>query len=206
MHGKRVLRVERDQQVQLHADLSDFCTGLANDLVVTSDGDAYVGHLGFDFFGGERFRTAELLHVSPDGYVEVAADGLAVPNGCIVSPDRTELVVAETFAGGLTRFDRDEGGKLSGRAPWAKLPGASPDGICSAGDGAIWVADPVGSRVMKVQRGGIVEMEIATPAPVYSCALGGHEGTTLFAGVADGHDPAVTPPGTGCILSVELDG
>src|SRR6185436_10581342 len=56
-----------------------------------------------------------------------------------------------------------------------------PDGICLDADGALWLPDPAGRRVMRVLDGGTVTEthSIAGESPL-ACAVGGHDGRTLF--------------------------
>jgi sugar lactone lactonase YvrE len=109
--------------------------------------------------------------------------------------DGNVLVVAETFAGRLTAFDIAEDGGLSNRRGWARFGeppqtedvGAAleqlqvvPDGICADAEGAIWVADALNARVIRVQEGGEILEEIPTGLGVFACMLGGDDGRTLF--------------------------
>ena len=65
------------------------------------------------------------------------ADGIEFPNGMVVTPDNSTLIISESFAGRLTAFDIADDGSLSNRRVWAD--GVGPDGICIDADGAIWV-------------------------------------------------------------------
>jgi sugar lactone lactonase YvrE len=58
--------------------------------------------------------------VEPDGtYCQVAGD-IEFPNGMVVTPDRSTLVVAESFAGRLSAFAIDDDGALTSRRVWAE--------------------------------------------------------------------------------------
>jgi sugar lactone lactonase YvrE len=203
MRPRRVLRVSPGRPVAVHADLGPWCAGLANDMLVAPDGSAYVGHLGFDFFGGGPFATAELLLVDAAGSVSVAAKDLAVPNGCLLADDGETLIVAETFRGCLTSFRRAPDGTLSERRS-IRLTGVTPDGICGGADGEVWVADPPKQRIVRVANGRVAGF-LETPSQPFSCVLGGKDRRLLYVGVADGHDPASTPGGSGRILAVRVD-
>jgi sugar lactone lactonase YvrE len=186
----------RDEQGQLteHADLSDVVSGVLNDMVVDDRGRAWVGNFGFDLMGGAPLRYTTLTRVDPDGTVAVAAEDLGFPNGMVILPGGV-LVVAETFAGRLTAFDIGEDGELSGRRVWAQfgrtpetddvgaavgLLEVAPDGICADAEGAIWVADAVHNRVLRVEEGGRILDEIDAGTGVFACMLGGDDGRTLF--------------------------
>jgi sugar lactone lactonase YvrE len=58
------------------------------------------------------------------------ADGLAFPNGMLVTPDNSTLIVAESYARRLTAFDIGADGSLANRRVWADLQEGVPDGIC----------------------------------------------------------------------------
>lgn len=63
----------------------------------------------------------------------------------------------------------------------------APDGIAADAEGAIWVADALGERVLRVREGGEIVQEISTgDVGVYACALGGDDGRTLFLCTAPG--------------------
>src|SRR5690606_28432873 len=100
--------------------------GHLNDMVVDSQGRAYVGNFGFDLMAGEGVRDTSLIRVDPDGSVAVAADDLLFPNGAAVLPDGT-FVVAETFGRRITAFTVGDGGALLERRTWASF-GPAADG------------------------------------------------------------------------------
>ncbi len=174
------------------ADLSDLATWYCNDMVVDTSGRAYVWNFGFDIeVPPEEMRPvpALLARVDPDGSVSVAADDLMFPNGTVITPDGRTMIVAESFAGVLTAFDVDPDGSLSGRRVWAPLDGVAPDGICLDAQGAVWVADAFGARVLRVAEGGEILDSVGAAQNTYACMLGGPRGTTLFVCTAPGSDP-----------------
>jgi sugar lactone lactonase YvrE len=126
-----LLRREPDGSLVSHADLrriSDPAAG--NELVVDGRGNAYVNGGGFDLMAGEEFAPGIVALVTPDGSARQVADGIAFPNGMVVTPDNSTLIVAESYANKLTAFDIAADGGLSNRRVWANLPGGVPDGIC----------------------------------------------------------------------------
>jgi sugar lactone lactonase YvrE len=194
MRDHRILVRSGSGELSEHADLSGAVPGMLNDMVVDERGRAYVGNFGFDLMGGAALRYTTLTRVDPDGTVTTVAEDLGFPNGMVILPGGV-LVVAETFAGRLTAFDIDEDGGLRNRRVWAQfgeIPQTedveeavqrlqvAPDGICADAEGAIWVADAIGSRVIRVREGGEIIDEIPAGTGVFACMLGGDDGRTLF--------------------------
>jgi sugar lactone lactonase YvrE len=206
MLDRRVLRLEDDQLVE-HADLSTLATGECNDMVVDSNGRAYVGNFGFDMYGGEDARETCIILVEPDGAVRVAADGIAFPNGSVITEDGGTLIVGESYAGRLTAFTIAADGGLSGRRLFAQLQGAVPDGICLDAEGAVWVACPLTGRVLRVRDGGEVLDEIkVTNDFAFACMLGGDDRRMLYMCTAASSDPKETLGlRSGRIEAIEVD-
>lgn len=192
-------------QLAEHADLSGVATGHCNDMVVASDGTAYVGNFGFDLEAGGRPAEAKLACVAPDGRVSVAAEGLRFPNGSVITPDGSTLIVGETMRADYVAFDIGADGTLTNRRVWAEVPGMYPDGCALDSDGAIWFADALGSQVVRVKEGGEITDTMATPMPTYACMLGGADGNTLFVLCAPAsHPDDVAGKAAGAIYAVEV--
>jgi sugar lactone lactonase YvrE len=205
MRDRKVLRREPDGTLAVHADLYEHATGHANDMVVDGQGRAYVGNFGFDLMAGHPLEPTALHRVDPDGHVTQVADDLWFPNGSVITGDNV-LVVVETFGNRVTAFDITGGGELTNRRVWAEfgpLPTARQvdlalaqlrvvgDGACLDAKGGLWIADATGDRLVRVIEGGTITDEIKLGSPVYACALGGTDGTTLFACAApDFHENA----------------
>ena len=198
MRDRKVLRREADGTLVTHADLSGRATGHANDMAVDARGRAYVGNFGFDLMGGAPLTATALHRVDPDGTVTEVAGDLWFPNGSVITPDGV-LVVNETFGNRLTAFDLTADGRLVNRRVWAEFGpppteraiGAvlaaakvAPDGACVDAEGAVWIADAAGGRLLRVRDGGEILDEVRPGSPVYACALGGADGRTLYACVA----------------------
>ena len=181
MRDRRLLRFD-GSSLQEVADLSALAPFHCNDMVVDGNGRAYVGNFGFDLDGGGAFTPTVLVRVDPDGTATIAADDLAFPNGAVITSDGTTLIIGETFAARLSAFTTRADGSLTDRRVWAEVPGTAPDGCCLDAEGAIWVADPMGRRVVRVMEGGSITDTVTVGAPnsAYACALGGPTGTTLF--------------------------
>ena len=204
MRDRKVLRREADGTLVTHADLSSCATGHAKDRVIDAKGRAYVGNFGFDLMGGAPLETAALHRVDPDGAVAEVATDLWFPNGSVITPDGV-LIVNETFGNRCTAFDLTADGEQANRRVWAEfgpLPAerligkvltqtkVAGDGACLDAEGALWIADAPGDRLIRATEGGEITDEVRPGSPVYACALGGADGRTLFACAAPDFDEA----------------
>lgn len=174
-----LLRREPDGSLVTHADLSSLSEHPWNDIVVDGRGNAYVGNIGFDFPVGE-FAPGTLALVTPDGSARQVANGVTFPNGMVVTPDNSTLIVAESYGSRLTAFDIGVDGGLSNRRVWADLADGVPDGICLDAEGAVWYGDVPNSRCVRVCEGGEVLQTIDLDRGCFACMLGGPDGRTLF--------------------------
>ena len=201
---KQLLRREPDGSLATYADLTDLSPYGWNELVVDGRGNAYVNNVNFDFPGG-AFAPGILALVTPDGTVRQVADGVAFPNGMVVTPDNTTLILAESYGKQLTAFHIEADGSLSNRRVWANLTGGFPDGICLDAEGAVWYADVPNQRCVRVREGGEVLQTIDLDRGCFACMLGGVENRTLFMVAAAWGEAASMADGqrTGQVLSVE---
>ena len=196
MKDHRLLRWDGSRLSQL-ADLRALCGGILNDLVVDRHGHTFVGNFGYDLMAGGAPQAAKLIRVDPDGAVHVAAEDLYFPNGSVITPDGSTLIVGETMGNRYSAWDLADDGTLSNRRDWATfgaLPGLSsveevlgalvvgPDGCTMDAEEHIWAADALGSRCVRVAPGGQIVATIPSPAGLgtFACQLGGEDGRTLL--------------------------
>ena len=132
------------------------------------------------------------------------ADDIAFPNGMLVTPDNSTLIVADSYAKRLTAFDIEEDGGLSNRRVWADLGDGVPDGICLDAEGAVWYADVPNARCVRVREGGDELQTIELDRGCFACALGGAERRTLLmmANEWSGPQNMFSGPRMGQVLSV----
>jgi sugar lactone lactonase YvrE len=198
MTQRQVLRRAAGKDLVVHADLAGIATFHTNDMLVTPEGDAYVGNFGFDLDGYLQAHGIEhllgalktdpspflgkLAHLKADGTVSVAAEQVLFPNGMVLLDGGRTLVVAQTLGLELTAFDRAPDGGLSNRRVWASLKAAkvAPDGICVDAKGGIWVANALATVVVRVEASGQITDTVTTSQNAYACALGGPEGRHLL--------------------------
>ncbi|MEQ7127198.1 SMP-30/gluconolactonase/LRE family protein [Actinopolymorpha sp. B11F2] len=216
--SRRLLRREADGSLVPHADLSDLPSHL-NEIVVDGRGNTYVNGLGFDFMAflenvknddpeaqqvpwRERsdFRPGFIALVTADGKVCQVAGGMEFPNGMVVTPDNSTLIVSESFAGRLTAFDIAADGSLSNRRIWAENIG--PDGICIDAEGAVW-AQSGGNACVRIHEGGEELDRVELDRAPFACMLGGPDRRTLFIMAAEWNPEApFGGPRTGQVLTV----
>ena len=172
-----LLRRSADGSFTTHADLSALGEGW-NEVTVDGRGNIYVNSVGFRF-GQEDFRPGTIAVVRPDGTATQVADNIAFPNGMVITPDNSTLVIAESWANKLSAFDIESDGTLSNRRVWAEVSG---DGICLDAEGAIWCPGVSGNRpeCLRVREGGEVLQRITLDRACFACMLGGEDGRTLF--------------------------
>jgi sugar lactone lactonase YvrE len=197
MRDHRVLRRSPDGSVTEHADVSAYCGGVLNDMVVDAQGRAYLGNFGFDLMNGGDPAPANLIRVDPDGSASVAAGDMLFPNGSVITPDGRTLIVGETAGARYTAFTIAGDGSLTDRRVWAQVTPAppittlqetlsklefGPDGCALDAEEHIWSADEVGARCVRLAPGGAIVDEIPMPErlDVFACMLGGDDGRTLL--------------------------
>ncbi len=194
METQQLRKVDAAGNVTVHADFSQLARGSLNDMIVRDDGTAYIGDMGSRIFSEHPDHSVpgQTLMVTPDGTMSCAADELGSPNGHILTPDEKTLYVGESSRGRVTAFDVAADGTLSNQRIFADLPPAEglsispPDGICLDSEGAVWVADPIGKRLIRVLAGGVITQTIEFGgAVVVAAALGGSDRRTLLACVSD---------------------
>ena len=204
MTAQQVVAVAPDGSQRVHAELGEIATHFCNDMVVSADGHAYVGNFGFDLEAGAAFEAAFLAHITPDGEVRKVDHPLAFPNGSVITPDGSTLIVGETFGGQYTAFDLDDSGHPVNGRLWAKVDGSSPDGCCLDTDGAIWMSDFVGKRFARVHADGSITDVVEVDGNAVACMLGGADGRTLHGFVSPGsHPDEVAGKGLTTIVAID---
>jgi gluconolactonase len=164
-----------------------------NDLTLDGAGGFY-----FTDPGGSRQAPVGTVHyVDADGTTHLAAGGMRVPNGLVLSPERTFLYVAETLLNRIVRFPVLGSGRLGAMQVFAELPGreghaAEPDGlavdtagnlyVAHLGMGAVQVLDPEGRLIRSLPAGVYDASNLVFGGPrlnwLYVTGSVGHRATT----------------------------
>lgn len=216
------------ETLELFADLAGHGLASCNDMVTDGGGHCYIGGIGASLAGlgaelqNETWEPAPILHVSPEGEVSVAAEGLYTANGMVITPDGKTLIVAETLGLRLTAFDIGEDHTLSNQRIWAQfhdtpfirvadalaLKGVPiPDGIAIDAENAIWMADcRAGGGVIRVAEGGKIldHISFGEEMTAIAPALGGADRKDLYVVVGLGMDRVMEAfKGTECHFSIQ---
>jgi sugar lactone lactonase YvrE len=169
---RQVLRYDGDS-VTVLADLAATVPANLGDMVVDDLGRAYVG--------SQAFEGGVIARVDADGGATVVAEDLDFPNGMVITPDRTTLIVAESKGRRLTAFTIGADGSLSDRRVFAEGLDGPPDGICLDAQGGVWVSATLANQFERIVEGGTVTDRIDMGDRVaIACMLGGPERRTLF--------------------------
>jgi len=192
MHARAVMKVV-DGAAVVYADLREHGGQFLNDMVVDDSGLTYVGLRSWRQTGQAPASDDRIILIRPDGTSEVVAEGLTGPNGMLLTAGQDELVVAETHALRLTRFDRRPTGRLEHRRTHAELGTfddgrkAFPDGICGDAAGAVWVGTAMSGEYLRVDADGTIGARFAPNAGwATACVLGGPERRHLFLATCNG--------------------
>jgi len=191
MDDRRLLRLADGDLTEV-ADLSGYTAQPINDMVVSPAGIAYIGSFGFDLHAGESPKATVLLAVDvASGAHRVAADEMRFPNGMVITPDGSTLIVGESFGGCLTAFTIGSDGSLADRREFAGLDaGAVPDGICLDAERCVWVSSPTTREFLRVREGGEVTNRISSgDRMAIACMLGDDDRRTLYMLTSKGLDP-----------------
>ncbi len=186
--GKRYVAAGATRQV-LSYDAGEKETVVAdsingNDLVVAANGNIYVTAPD----GTER--PSKLFLIRPNGEKLVVDEGLKFANGLALTPDQTQLYVAESASHWLWIYSIRPDGTLTNKQHfgWLHVPdteeNAWPDGLRCDRDGRVYVATRLGIQVL--DQLGRVNAIIPVPGnQVYNLCFGGPGFDVLYIAAAD---------------------
>lgn len=180
-----LVRIVDGEQV-IHADLTGLGGDFLNDMVVDPNGRAFVDLRRNHAQVSGREANEMIVVVEPDGAARVVAEGLAGPNGLVLTDDHRTLHVAETYGERISSFTVDAEGGLSDRRLFAATPGRYPDGICLDAEGALWFGSPHSHEFVRVADGGDVleRIDLGSSWGV-ACVLGRTDRRTLYLLISD---------------------
>lgn len=185
-HDRRLSRTEPDGTVVTLADrYQGQRLNSPNDVVVRSDGSIYFTDPPYGL--PNQTEDKELgfngvYRLAPDGALVLLDASFVRPNGLAFSPDEKTLYIDDSDQGHIRAFDVLPDGSLANGRVFAELKDPAKDGVpdgmkvdtqgnvfCT-GPGGIWVIDPQGRLVGKIE----------TPEAAANLAWGDADGKTLY--------------------------
>jgi sugar lactone lactonase YvrE len=152
-----------------------------SDTVPADLGDMVVDELGRAYVGSQARHGGVIVRVDADSDARVVATDLDFPNGMVITPDGTTLIVAESVARRLTAFTIGDDGSLSDRRIFADGLDGPPDGIALDAGGGVWASMTLARQFERILHGGTVTDRIDMgERTAIACTLGGPERRTLF--------------------------
>lgn len=174
--GKRVVAYGMDGSATVIAE------GIAaNDLAVTHAGGVYV----------TETAAKQIWFVPPGGEKRVVDTGIERPNGILLSPDQSLLLVADSAGQYVYSFQIAPDGSLQHKQPFYHLhlvegsPRSAADGMTVDTNGTLYVATELGIQI--ADQAGKVNSILPKPHPAFlsNLAFGGPNRDELFVTVGD---------------------
>jgi sugar lactone lactonase YvrE len=152
-----------------------------SDVVPAGIGDMVIDEHGRAFVGSQAREGGVVVRVDIDDTVTVVAENLDFPNGMVITPDGSTLIVAESTGRRLTAFTVSADGSLSDRRVFADGLDGPPDGITLDAEGGVWAAMTLAHQFERIIEGGTVTDRIdIDDRTAIACTLGGPDRRTLF--------------------------
>jgi gluconolactonase len=167
-----------------------------NDLVFAANGDLYFTDQGQT---GLHDATGRVYRLTPEGKLTRLLDTIPSPNGIVIDPDMTHLLIAVTRAQQIWRIPLNDSGIITKVGVFAQLHGGlgGPDGLVLDAEGGLLIAHTGFGSVWRLSR-------TAEPLQrIRSCA--GISTTNLAFGGPEGRDLFITESQTGSVLRAKLD-
>ena len=159
-------------------------SGEMQELPTSNFNDGKVGPDGCFWVGGrdgrpkaERQPVSGLYRVSPDGRMELKAQGYLVSNGLAWTPDGRTMFHSDSSSNRIDRWDFDpKSGNIANRHILAQLKDADgrPDGAACDSEGNYWSAAILASRLNCYASDGrlLKSIELSIPTPTMPCFVG----------------------------------
>lgn len=162
-----------------------------NDLALGADGSIFLTDQGQT---GLHDPTGRVYRLRPDGRLDLLIGTVPSPNGILVAPDLSHVLVAATRANQVWRLPLHGDGAVTKAGVFLNLHGGpgGPDGLAWDAEGHLLVAHTGLGTVWRVNARGEPTLAILSPA--------GASTTNLCLGGPGGRDLFITESETGSIL------
>jgi len=187
--NRRVSRTEKDGTIASIADRYEGkLLNSPNDVVVKSDGSIYFSDppygltAEFGVLGEQELPFQGVYRISPDGEtLTLVVDDFEKPNGLAFSPDESLLYIDDTDRSHIRVFDVNPDGTVSNSRVFVEVKGEGEGGVDGmkvdsegniyvTGPGGIWVFDPWGNKLGRID----------VPEVVANMAWGDEDWKTLY--------------------------
>jgi len=184
-----VSRTEKDGTIASIADRYEGkLLNSPNDVVVKSDGSIYFSDppygltAEFGVLGEQELPFQGVYRISPDGEtLTLVVDDFEKPNGLAFSPDESLLYIDDTDRSHIRVFDVNPDGTVSNSRVFVEVKGEGEGGVDGmkvdsegniyvTGPGGIWVFDPWGNKLGRID----------VPEVVANMAWGDEDWKTLY--------------------------
>ena len=192
MFDQKLYKVVDGKDV-LHTDLSPLMTGYCGDIVMDATGRIYVDDVGARLHHGESKRPGRVIIVEQDGTIRTAVDNIMFPNGIVISPDGKTMLLGESHAHCITRFDIAPDGSLHNRSVWLdtfelieygvegdRVSFPWVDGLVMDAEGGVWVSMLKADCFVRVDKNAKPTHIVRVQGDATACTLGGPDGKTLY--------------------------
>ncbi|MDW8315590.1 MAG: SMP-30/gluconolactonase/LRE family protein [Rhodovarius sp.] len=162
-----------------------------NDLALGADGSIFFTDQGQT---GLHDPTGRVYRLRPDGRLDLLIGTVPSPNGIVVAPDLSQVMVAVTRANQVWRLPLHGDGAVTKAGVFLNLHGGpgGPDGLAWDPEGNLLVAHTGVGTVWRIDARGEATLAILSPA--------GASTTNLCLGGPEGRDLFITESETGSIL------
>lgn len=166
-----------------------------NDLAFGADGSIFFTDQGQT---GLHDPTGRVYRLRPDGRLDLLIGTVPSPNGIVVAPDLSQVMVAATRANQVWRLPLHGDGAVTKAGVFLNLHGGpgGPDGLAWDPEGKLLVAHTGVGTVWRFNARGEATLAILSPA--------GASTTNLCLGGPEGRDLFITESETGSILRLRL--
>lgn len=183
---RRIVRVEPDSGITVLADQyngkplvgpNDLCTDLQGRIYFTDP-----------YFPNPRVTQTQpfcgVYRIDGAGEITLLIDSLQRPNGILVTPDNTALIVSDRGTQRLHRYMLKPDGTLEhDKVIHDFSPDRGIDGMCMDVDGNIYAAAGQGKTsgvyVLNSETGDIIDF-VSFPETVFNVCFGGEDGKSLY--------------------------